>query len=413
MKSLFNALIKAATSRFLTPLVIGFFLLLYIGFAFFTEDALIALFDYTHSSLLLTVVLALIPLNGAFLLAAETRRYLERRRALSGDGPVAKEGLFDEAVQLSGTADFTSLQQRLQDQGYRTRVTRERLAAWAGVSLFPARFLFLLGTFFLFAGITISVSSRTVSRGAVIEGEPLALEGEQGGGIVEKISLERAASPFLAKTIAIKVAPASPGESGETFGLYPPSRYHGSFVYPRYLGVGLYLRFSAPDLPQGSEAHAVLPIYPPGKEANEPIPNSPYKLVVSLAEPIDGSDPYVTGKMVFPFKLLKGKDVVLTGSAPAGGEFSRDGYHLQFPEARRLLITDFIQDYGVFLIWASAFLLFAAAVVWLPIRFLVPRREMLILSEVGGLRTFSRAEGGSRKHGGVYHEALDMLEEKS
>jgi hypothetical protein len=37
---------------------------------------------------------------------------------------------------------------------------------------------------------------------------------------------------------------------------------------------------------------------------------------------------------------------------------------------------------------------------------------MLFLYEDGVIRAFSRAEGRERKHGGVFHEALDMLEEK-
>jgi hypothetical protein len=107
---------------------------------------------------------------------------------------------------------------------------------------------------------------------------------------------------------------------------------------------------------------------------------------------------------------LKGKEVIFTGSAPAGGEFARDGYRLAFPDSRRLVITDFIRDYGVFLIWTAAILFSLAVALFLPLRCFLPRREMLFLNKTGGIRAFSRAEGRRRMHAGVFHEALDALE---
>jgi hypothetical protein len=77
-----------------------------------------------------------------------------------------------------------------------------------------------------------------------------------------------------------------------------------------------------------------------------------------------------------------------------------------------MVITDFVSDYGVFLIWAASILLAIALSVWLPLRLLFPRREMLFRSEADIVRAFSRAEGGERKHAGAFHEALDLLEMK-
>src|ERR1039457_673960 len=123
-----------------------------------------ALLDYTHSSVFLTLVLALIPLNSAGILAAEIRKYLVRRRAVTGNGPIAQAKLFDESVQLPGSAGLPQLQQRLEARGYRIRLTETRLAAWSGVSLFPSRMLFLIGTFSLFAGILIRSEERRVGK---------------------------------------------------------------------------------------------------------------------------------------------------------------------------------------------------------------------------------------------------------
>jgi hypothetical protein len=114
--------------------------------------------------------------------------------------------------------------------------------------------------------------------------------------------------------------------------------------------------------------------------------------------------------MDFLFKLLKGKEVLFTGSIPRGGEFARNGYRLEFPDCRRMVITDFVSDYGVLLIWAAAILFAIAVITWLPIRLFFSRREMLFNSEQDMVRASSRAEGGERKHAGAFHEALDFLE---
>jgi hypothetical protein len=63
------------------------------------------------------------------------------------------------------------------------------------------------------------------------------------------------------------------------------------------------------------------------------------------------------------------------------------------------------------LIWTSAFLLGAAVVYWLPVRLFFPRREILFIKQGPDMiLACSRAEGKTRKHGGVFNEALDLLE---
>lgn len=398
------------SSRALSPCIIGLFLLLYIGLAFAIEDTLTALMALAARNFLLIALLALIPLNIAIRLVKETGVYLKRQRALAGEAVADPAELFDEKVELANSFALSELENRLVALGYKTRYSDRFLAAWRGVSTFPARIFYLAGILCLFAGILISLTTRTTQRHMVIEGEPLPESA--GGGMVERISLEKSPGPFLAKTLSMIVTPFDPREGQKVFGLYPPSLYHGNFVYPRYLGLAPLVRLSAPDLQGDYEAHHILKIYPPGKEDSMEIPGSPYRIVLSIAEPGDGTDPFVSGHLIILFKMLKGKEVLFEGSTPAGEEFAHSGYRLTFPEFRRLAVTDFIKDNGVLLIWAASVLLVAAACVWLPLRLFSPRREVLFLDLRPGILACSRAEGEVRKHGGVFHETLDFLETK-
>jgi hypothetical protein len=412
MKRLLRAIMTAASSRALAPLVIGFFFLLYIGIAFFTDETLITLMDFTRTSLILAAILALIPLNYAFRIARETVRQLAMHRVLTGKRTDRMSELFDETVELPASSSFPELQNRLAAVGYKTRRSENALTAWRGTNIFPARILFLAGTFCLFTGILISITTRTSYRGMVIEGESLPTQNGLGGTI-ERIILANSSGPILAKTLTMEVAPSSSRQGKRIFGLYPPSLYGGSFVYPRYLGTAILLRFSAPGMQTGYEKHSILNCYPPGKEDSVVIPGSPYRIVFSIPEPDIGKDRYesfITGSITLQFKLLKGNEVLFTGSAPGGGEFARDGYHLAFPDVRRLVVTDFIRDYGVLFIWAAALLLVAAGCIWLPIRAFFPRREMLFRFGPDATRACSRAEGGARSHAGVFHEALDLVD---
>ena len=222
--------------------------------------------------------------------------------------------------------------------------------------------------------------------------------------------MKASSGAILDKILTLEVAPSATGDGRKVFGLYPPSLYRGYFVYPRYLGIAAVIRFSTPDMQSVFEKNTTLNIYPPGKEDRLEIPNSPYQIVLSMARPGDGSDPYMTGQITFNFKLLKGKDLLVAGSVPAGGEFVRGGYRLAIPDFRRMVITDFIRDYGVLLVWAAAVLFIGSFCIWLPVRVFFPRREMRFTSGEDAIQACSRAEGGRRGHGGVYHEALDLLE---
>ena len=74
-----------------------------------------------------------------------------------------------------------------------------------------------------------------------------------------------------------------------------------------------------------------------------------------------------------------------------------------------MVLTDFVVDYGVLLIWGAGLLLLLAALVWLPVRLFFPRREMLFQREGDLVRACSHAEGRARGHNGTFHEVLDVL----
>ena len=410
MKRLLNAILAVGSSRALPPLVIGFFFLLYIGIAFFTDETLIALMALTSKSFILAAILALIPLNRVFCVALEMLRHLKMRRVMNGKTVDGISELFDETHEINVSPPVLELESRLAAEGYRTRHFDNKLAAWRGISIFPARLLFLAGTFCLFSGILISITTRTSQRRMVIEGEQLPTP-EGTGCMVERIALENSSGLMLARTLTMEIAPGS--EFGRrTFRLYPPSMYGGVFVYPRYLGIDLHLRFSAPDLPS-YETNAHLNTFPPGKEASVVIPDSPYRIIFSILAPDAGNERYIaymTGKVTLQFKLLKGNEMLFTGSAPGGGEFLRDGYRLALPNIRRLVVTDFIGDYGVLFILGAALLLVAAVSCWLPIRIFYPRAELLFICDSGVTKAYSHAEGEARRHAGVFHEAIDLID---
>jgi hypothetical protein len=414
MKRLFRTLFTAVSSRAVPPVVIGLFFILYIGVAFFTDETLITLMAFTRRSVLLAALLALIPLNCAFRLIRETLTFLRMRSAMSGKIKEGTMGMFDEMVEIAVSVPTRELENRLAAVGYKTRRSESYLAAWRGISNFPVRLLLLVGLCCLFTGILITTTSRSSNRQMIVEGEPLPTP-DGNGGMVERITLANSNSPVLSRTLTMVVAPSNSGQGKRTFGLYPPSLYGGSFVYPRYLGLSLYLKFSAPEMPVGYEAHNSLNCYPPGKEDSVGVPGSPYRIVFSLPVPEPGSERYIsylTGQITLQFKLLKGKEVLFTGNVPAGGEFIRDGYRIALPDIRRLVVTDFIGDYGVLFIWAAGLIFGVAGCLWLPIRLFFPRREMLLSFEPERTRACSRAEGGTRKHTGVFHEALDLAESR-
>lgn len=403
MRPLTATALRAAAWRGVPPCVMGFFLLLYVGIAFGSNEPLTSLMAITRGNILLVALLALVPLNGAARLALEGTQALTRRRALAGKGEDRCRGLFDDEVTLPAATRFEAEAERLKSLGYATRSGDNFLAAGRGISLFPARALYLLATVLLFCGILASLTGRATHRQALVEGEPLP----KSRDLVQRVVLKEGPGLFLARTLDISVAGEAGGE--RHFGLYPPTTHLGYYLYPRYLGVAPLLRFTAPDLPGGLEQYAVLSIYPPGKEDSLQVPNSPYRFIFQMA-PGEGQDPYATGQLTLQFRLLKGETQVFAGSIPIGGETAGGGYRVALPEFRRVVITDFVQDAGVPLIWSSGILFLLSLCFFVPVRLALPRQEMLFIRQGDAAIAFSRAEGGRRAHAGRFHEVLDQVQ---
>jgi hypothetical protein len=404
MKAFRPTVLRVAVSPLLTPCVLGIFLLLYVATVFFgSGEPLASLVDLTGRSTLLLALLSLVPLNLAARLVAATLACYRRGRALSGEPEPDVAGLFEEMVPLPPGTDFTAQSARLQAMGYRTRVTAHFLSARRGLGLFPARFLLILGGCLLFLGILLSLSGRVSQREPVVEGEPLP----HSNDLVQQIVLREEPGLFLARSLEIVVA----GEGGgmKSFGLYPPSKHRGRFLYPRYLGVAPLIRFSAPDLPRPFEQYVMLGVYPPGREDSVEIPGSPYRLFFQLA-PEQGGDPYRSGNFVLQFRLLNQEAQILTGSVRVGGAASEKGYQLALPEARRMVVTDFVYDPGVPLIWGAGIALLLSLAWWLPVRLFFPRQEMLFRHDGDVVTACSRAEGRGRGHAGRFHELLDLMQ---
>jgi hypothetical protein len=405
MKRPLSLLIAVFASRATTPLVLAVFLLIYIGIAFFSPEPLQTLIGLS-ARFPLALLLALLPLNCAVRLVMELRR---PKTCMSRTSGVVMEPVpsncVDEQYSMTAGRSLTLLQERLESSGYRTQSAAGSLTACRGISLAPARILFLGSLCLLFAGIFLSVTLRTSQRITVIEGEPF-LQGAGQGGKVTRVALEDYAGLFLERTISIKVASV---DGSRRFGLYPPGLYDGRFVYPRYLGVAPLVRFSAPELPSVFETHFILGIYPPGREDSADIPGTAYRIKFTMTNPDIANEPLRSGRFVINFRIMNGDESVASGSLPLGSLWEEGGYQLAVPDFRRTVAVDLVRDYGVFLIWGAMALVIASLCWWLPVRIFAPRREMHFWDLAGEITAFSVAEGARIQHRGIFHDALDFL----
>jgi hypothetical protein len=375
--------------------------------AFFNDEALGVLMRLTRDNAILKTLLALVPLNMTARIVMECVEQLRRCRSRKGDLSRLPTGLYHEELDLPETSDFTGLTEQLTAGGYRTVMSGPAFFAWRGYTVFPARLLLLVGALMLSLGIFLSLTTRLSTREAVVEGEPLPQR--VANGTVEMIRLEESAGFLLNKNLAINVTLESDNAmSAKEFHLYPPGRVGGEFLYPRYLGVAPQINFSAPDLQPGISIYYTLMLYPPGKEDSAEIPGTPYKLYFTLVPPAD-ADPYITGKFVFHVKVLKAGVRIFEDELPVGGRSGVDGYSLSIPDARKIVAVDFVRDTGVPLVWGASIMLLLSVFLWLPLRFGSPRREILLLRTGGRVHAYSRSEGKTRLHAGVFHEALDLI----
>lgn len=394
-------------SRAVTPVVMGLFALFYVGVASFNDEALVTVIALTRTSNTLLLLLLLIPVNILAVLVKETVQYLVMRQALQGRLKAPADFHYDESVQLAGDIKAELLESQLTRAGYNYRSGEGFYAAWKGIPVFPARVLFLLGSLLLFSGILLNITTRNSIRQIIVEGEPLP-EAVMTNGRVEQILLQERVGLVLARTLAIDVAVGERQSQITRLGLYPPGKLNGFFLYPRYLGLAPLIKFTPPEPGPGFESYITLMIYPPGKEDGAEIPGSPYKIYFSLRQ-TEAEDPFVSGKFALDFKVLKDKEVVAEGMVPVGGTVSSNGYSLAFPDAKRLVVTDFVRDAGLPLIWSAGFVFTAALLLYLPIKLCAPHREIFFIATGEATRVCSRAEGKGKQHRSLLHNLLDLL----
>lgn len=396
-------LLQFIASRRITPVILTVFLAIYVAAAFVGDEALATLMALTQRNVFLLCLLFCVPLNIAARLLSESSGWIGRRRALHGKTEV-RPGMFDEETVMSG-GDLAGVADRLGSAGYRLHRGEGVLGAFRGYSAFPARMLFLCGALLLSLGIFLSLSLRNVVREAVVEGEPLPPFLREVGRVVAIELRELHGAHLLARDLVVSVA--SDGTT-RRFGLYPPGSIAGFFLYPRFLGVAPLVQFSAPDLPRVADYYLLM-LYPPGREDSAQLAGTPYRISFRLLETQSGEDPYVTGAFSFSFRIEKAGQVVAQGTVPAGGAFSGNGFRLALPDARRIVTADFVRDPGVPLIWLAFLLLPLSLLVYLPVRLLNPRREILLIRKGERVVAHGRAEGRRARHAGVFHEILDML----
>lgn len=400
-------MVRSISSRAIIPLVLAVFLLLYIGIAFSSEEALVALMDLTRRSPLLQAMLALIPANAALRLAAESSRLRRRSRLfMAGNFGEIPAGMFDEAVAIPSTASLDLVGERLSAAGYAVRTGGGFLFARRGVPLAPLRLLLLIALLLLFGGILLSITGRSTVKVPAIEGEVLGVPADRGDR-VERITFREDNGLLFSRHLSIDLL--SPGGERRRAGIYPQLRYHGSWFYPRYLGIAPVVRFTSADVPEGEEIHYLLAIYPPGKEDRAEIPASPYSLAISLLPDPGGDDPFISGRMSFAVRILKGDRQLYAGTVPLGGELRGGGCRVTISGFQRYVAVDLVRDPGVALIWTAIVAMVFILVCWLPLRLLLPRREMLFLRRDGTVHAGSSAEGGRSRHAALFHDTLDFL----
>lgn len=404
MRRLFSLL----ASRRVVPAIGGLFALFYIGLAFFRDEPFEALVGLTQRNVLLRCLPLLAALSMLARLCREAMRERARRRALRGGRVEEVAALFDEEIAIPG-GETTAAPSWLTASGYRTTTFPGGVAATRGVPLFPVRSLWLLGFTCLFLGVFLSLAARNVDRAPLTVGEPLPPSLGVSGRVtgIEMLRLSRGI--VLDRDLSVSVAfDGASGTVTRRFGLYPPGMAGGRFLYPRYLGVAPLVRFTAYDLPRESADYYLLFLYPPGREDSADIPGTHYRIRFRLLDG-DSGDPFITGRFVFRFRIERDGREVAAGRVPSGGTWAGKGLTLAVPDVKKFVVTDFVRDFGVPLIWGALGLLFLAIVTFPPVRLFLPRREILLVAEKGEVRAFSRAEGKRRSHDGVFHELLDRL----
>lgn len=406
MKRIPMAFMSLLSHRLLSPAVCALFLLLYIGIAFFTDEALVTMVDIVGHNPLALGLLALVVVNALLSMIADIRDWRIAGKIAAGLHPAALSSMRHESIAVAARLDTGETARILGAAGYRVTVREGFVAARRGWSQLCPRLLWRLTVCLLFAGVALSLSSRQSQRVPVIEGEVLQLE----GGVqrtVEQITLEDAPGHwFLQHRLAIALAGAD--NQRDVYGIYPPGLLGSSFLYPRYLALAPLLRITEPGIGV-SEGFQLIMLYPPGREDTVKLSGDYLlKLVIPVREGL--ADPFVSGRFDLHVRLLKGDQLLFEGDVPFGGRFDSGGFVVELLDARRYVVTDFVRDYGVLCIWIACAAAMMAFALYLPLHFVWPRREMQFSADgEGRVKAWCRSEGRTRRHEALFHDLLDRI----
>ncbi|GAC1468158.1 MAG: hypothetical protein PVSMB11_03780 [Desulfuromonadaceae bacterium] len=406
MKRILMVFMSLLSHRLLSPAVCALFLLLYIGIAFFTDEALVTLVQLVGHNPLAMGLLALVAINSIIRMVADI---LSRRIAgkVAAGLPSAGTGsICHESIAVAGRLDTDEAARILRAEGYRVTVREGFVAARRGLSLLCPRILWRLAVCLLFVGVALSLSSRRSQRVPVIEGETLELAGTVPR-TVERITLEDVPGHlFLQRHLMISLL--APDGGRDIYGIYPPGLLGANFLYPRYLAVAPLLRITEPGIGV-SEGFQLIMLYPPGREDVVAL-SGDYKLRLVIPPREGMADPFVSGRFDLHVKLLKGDQLLSEGDVPFGGRFEAGGISVELLDARRYVVTDFVRDYGVLCIWMACAAALLAACLYLPLRLISPRREMQFAADgEGGVRAWCSSEGRTRRHEALFHDLLDRI----
>lgn len=410
MKQMVAPVLSLLSHRLLPPAVCALFLMLYVVVAFFTDDALIMLVQLVGHNPLALGLLALVAINALIRLALDIRNW-QLSKKWDVEPPAADSGgRGHDTVTVTGWLDVGETARILAAEGYRVTVREGFVSARRGVSLLIPRLLWRLTVFLLFIGVAVSLSSRSSQRIPVIEGEPLQAPGAPPR-TVERITLEETPGHwFLQRRLTITLL--SPDGARDVCGIYPPGRLGTGFLYPRYLALAPLLRITEPGIGM-SDGFRLIMLYPPGREDEVALAGD-YRLKLVIPVRDAATDPFVSGRFDLHVKLLKGDQLLSEGDIPYGGRFEADGFSVALLDARRYVVTDFVNDYGVLCIWTACVMLCAAMILYLPLRWIWPLRQIQFAADgEGGVCARSRSEGRTRRHEGLFHDLLDRISRDS